>query len=223
MSMTNGMLQDALRYMGVPAEKSDEQSVEKVKSTYNALENIAQPRSIYKRVPISIEGEEVVFENTSLRIQSSDLVKLLKHSKSCYIMGITLGKEVDRQIGIKQRLDMLEALMLDACASVLVEKVCDDIEQEMMESLGINEFLTMRFSPGYGDVPLSAQEGLLDLLEGSKKIGLNLTKTNMLLPTKSITAFIGVSHIKENRQKTCGACNLVKSCAYRKRGERCGL
>ena len=118
---------------------------------------------------------------------------------------------------------MLEAMILDSCASVLIDKVCDDAEQEIMQTLRENEYLTMRFSPGYGDVPLEISSEILDILSAQKRIGLTLTKTHMLLPTKSITALIGISNQKENRQKSCGHCNLVKTCYYRRRGERCGL
>ena len=118
---------------------------------------------------------------------------------------------------------MLDAVILDACASVLIDKVCDEAESGIIETLKENEFLTMRFSPGYGDVPLETSSDLIDILQATKRIGLSLTKSHMLVPTKSVTAIIGISSQKENRQKSCGACNLVKTCAYRKRGEQCGL
>lgn len=221
--MTNIMLKDALRYIGMPMEHAKQDLIDKVEATYNELERIAKPRATYQKLSLHVNQEEVVFDNTPFTIASSDLVKLLQNSKECYIMAVTLGQEVDRQIGIKQRLDMLDAVILDACASVLIDKVCDDLEQELMSSLDEGKFFTMRFSPGYGNVPLEAQRPFINILQTEKKIGLTLTKTNMLLPTKSITAIVGISNQKENRQKSCGTCNLVKTCSYRKRGDRCGL
>ncbi len=221
--MTHTMVSEALRYIGMPKEHAEQEILNKVEVTYEELERIAVPRMVYEKLGVNLEGETVFFENTSCSIVSSDLAKLLENSKACYVMAVTLGIQVDRQIGIKQRLSMLDAVVLDACASVLIDKVCDDLEQELMNQLPQDKFFTMRFSPGYGNVPLEAQRNLLDILQAEKKIGLTLTKTNMLVPAKSITAIVGISNQKENRQKSCGTCNLVRTCSYRRRGERCGL
>lgn len=228
--VTQAMINEAMRYIGMPQRSSKiysliehEEMEVQVKKGFNLLEKIAESRVIYQKFDVTCDKESVKLEGTSCQILSKDLVKLLAHSKQCVMMAATLGMEVDRQIGLKQRVDMLEAVVLDACASVLIDKVCDDIESELISNLEPNQNLTMRFSPGYGDVPLEASEDFLDILMAPKKIGLTLTHSQMLVPTKSITAIIGLSSQKENRQKSCGNCNLVKTCAYRKRGEQCGL
>lgn len=229
--ITQTMINEALRYIGMPNKASSIEEVEnkdlslhhKVEEGFKYLEQIAYPRVIYQIVNIGLEQENVILQETSCKIQSKDLVKLLAHSNRCVLMAATLGMEVDKQISLKQKIDMLDAVILDACASVLIDKVCDEAELEIVEQLKANEFLTMRFSPGYGDVPLEVSSELLDILMATKKIGLSLTKSHMLVPTKSVTAIIGISNQKENRQKSCGTCNLVKTCAYRKRGDQCGL
>lgn len=229
--ITQTMINEALRYIGMPNKARSIEEVEnkdlslhhKVEEGFKYLEQIAYPRVIYQIVNIGLEQENVILQETSCKIQSKDLVKLLAHSNRCVLMAATLGMEVDKQISLKQKIDMLDAVILDACASVLIDKVCDEAEARIVEQLKANEFLTMRFSPGYGDVPLEASSELLDILMATKKIGLSLTKSHMLVPTKSVTAIIGISNQKENRQKSCGTCNLVKTCAYRKRGDQCGL
>lgn len=221
--ITQAMIHEALRYIGIHKGCKDEEIEQRVYETFKWLEEHAKIRSINSKLEISVKQDEVYIKNTSLSIESKDLSKLLKNSSHIYIMAVTLGKEIDMQIALMQKKDMLDAVILDACASVYIDKACDDIESKIMEKLNAGEFLTMRFSPGYGDVPLEISEDILQILQAPKRIGLTLTKTHMLFPTKSITAFIGISSQKENRQKTCGACNLVKTCAYRKRGDRCGV
>lgn len=229
--ITQIMINEALRYIGMPSKVKSRAQVEatelsmhdKVEEGFRYLNQIASPRVIYQVVDAVIEEEKVLLGGTSYSVQSRDLIKLLANSKRCVLMAATLGMEVDKQISLKQKVDMLDAVILDACASVLIDKVCDEAEVGIIEALKENEFLTMRFSPGYGDVPLETSSDLIDILQGTKRIGLSLTKSHMLVPTKSVTAIIGISNQKENRQKSCGACNLVKTCAYRKRGEQCGL
>lgn len=220
--MTENMLKDVLRYIGMPAHEKDEELIEKIIDIYKALESVAVPKFTYRKLPICRDEKEVQFIGSLLSVKSKDLVKLFRHVKEGYVMAVTLGKEVDRFISMKQRVHMLEAMIWDACASVMIEKVCDELESDLQKTLEEGQYFTMRFSPGYGDVPLSCQEQVLDLLEASKRTGISLTKAQMLFPTKSITAFLGISNQKENRQKTCGTCYLVKTCAYRKRGDQCG-
>lgn len=219
--ITNTMVKDALRYIGATKQK-DDLLVKKIETTFNKLKTIASPKLIYKKVSINVEEACVYFEGTMLRIESKDLSRIFANAHACYMLAATLGGQVDLAISRMQRIDMLDAVVLDACASVLIDKVCDDLEEELFKSLRENEFFTMRFSPGYGDVSIDYQEDLVNILETEKRIGMALTRSKLLVPTKSITALIGISNQRENRQKTCGTCNLVKTCAYRRRGERCG-
>jgi 5-methyltetrahydrofolate--homocysteine methyltransferase len=223
MEFSNVMLKDTLRYIQMPASDIDETTIQKIKNTYGELEKISLIKHIYNCFDVSLGSNTVFFEKAGFEIESIDLANLLMNCSKCYVLAVTLGQTVDRQINIQQKRDMFDALILDACASVLVDKICDDIEQSIIKDLNKNEFLTMRFSPGYGDVPLDIQQQLIDVLDASKRIGLSLTKTNMLIPTKSVTAFIGVSHQRENRNKTCKACNLVHECIYKERGDKCGV
>ena len=50
---------------------------------------------------------------------------------------------------------------------------------------------TTRFSPGFGDFDIVHQRDILALLDCQKRIGLTLTDSNMLCPTKSVTAVVG--------------------------------
>ncbi len=230
--ITQTMINEALRYIGMPSRAKvidqihgamDLSIADKVEQGFKYLNQIASPRVIDQMVDMALEKEKIMLIGTSYSIRSKDLVALLANSNRCVLMAATLGIEVDKAISLKQKLDMLEALILDACASVLIDKVCDEAEARIMQALGKNEFLTMRFSPGYGDVPLATSSDLIDILQATKRIGLSLTKSHMLLPTKSVTAMIGISNQKENRKKSCGVCNLVQTCAYKKRGEQCGV
>ena len=49
-----------------------------------------------------------------------------------------------------------------------------------------------RFSPGYGDLSLDTQKKLLSALDSQRKIGITLTESLLMLPTKSVSAIIGL-------------------------------
>ena len=58
-------------------------------------------------------------------------------------------------------------------------------------------YLRPRFSPGYGDFDICYQEPVVRMLNCAKTIGLTLTDSFMMTPTKSVTAVIGISTQKD--------------------------
>ena len=52
--------------------------------------------------------------------------------------------------------------------------------------------LRPRFSPGYGDLPLTVQKEFMTLLDCAHLIGINLNESLLMSPSKSVTAIIGM-------------------------------
>ena len=215
------MVNDALRFMGIPAEARDGEMVERVRRTFAALEQFITPRTIWGCFPAAVEEQTFVLAG-EIRIESADLARIMARSRECWVLAVTLGPETDRRILLAQKRDMLEGMALDACASVRVDALCEEVEGVILRKLRQGEFPTMRFSPGYGDAPLSASEEIIGLLDATRRIGLAMTRSYMMTPVKSITALIGVSDRREDRGRSCDHCALGAVCPYRKRGERCG-
>ena len=94
---------------------------------------------------------------------------------------------------------MPKALLTDAMAGAAIEQICNDFQEELQGRFP-NMQQTMRYSPGYGDLPLSLQKDLLATLEAGKRIGLSVTESNMLTPLKSVTAIIGLRDIEEEER-----------------------
>ncbi|MBR3258643.1 MAG: vitamin B12 dependent methionine synthase, partial [Eggerthellaceae bacterium] len=46
--------------------------------------------------------------------------------------------------------------------------------------------------PGYGDLPLEVQPDLLGLLDASRRLGITLSDSLLMSPTKSVTAIVGL-------------------------------
>lgn len=224
MPATAAMVDDALRFMGVPKEARGGELAEltqKVRQTFGLLEAAARPRRVWGRFSVAPEGQGILLAG-QLRIESGDLARLTARCRECWVMAVTLGPEVDRKILLAQKRDMLDGMAWDACASVRADALCDETEGEIFQELGEGEFPTMRFSPGYGDAPLSASGDIIALLDATRRIGLSMTRSHMMTPVKSVTALIGISNQREDRSRSCARCALGSACPYRKRGERCG-
>ncbi len=168
----------------------------------------------------------------------------LEGARRVVLMGMTLGSEIDKLIRRYEIVDMAKALALDACASSLVEDMCDIFCQELGKEYW-EEGLVLggRFSPGYGDLPISSQGAFEELLQLQKNIGLAQSRENLLIPRKSVTAIMGLieaearetvgeepqvtSPTEEEREMrehldSCRICGLAGRCSFRAAGGYCG-
>ncbi|MBR1820913.1 MAG: Vitamin B12 dependent methionine synthase activation subunit, partial [Clostridia bacterium] len=100
-------------------------------------------------------------------------------------------------------------------AAAMIEAWSDQVNGELRaEALVRGKRLRPRFSPGYGDFSLDCQPGLFRLLGVQKRIGVTLTDSLLMIPTKSVTAVIGISDGAGEAPAGCAACDRA-DCDFR--------
>ncbi len=124
---------------------------------------------------------------------SNLLSSLLKNSNEALICAATAGNKIMDEIKECEQLDLTRAVIFDAVASEMADSVFDWITDYFnRDLLKKRQCLTKkRISCGYYDFSIKDQKKIYDLLK-LKKIGINITKSYMLLPEKSATAVLGV-------------------------------
>ena len=153
---------------------------------------------IYREFPLAIASNEL--DLGFGKCYSKDLKKMLQNDcASIIVFAATIGIGIDRLLLKYSRTSPSLALCIQAIGAERVEALCDAFSFELKEkydSLGLT--LTPRFSPGYGDLPLSFQKNIFAALECEKHLGLTLNDSLLMSPTKSVTAIIGIKNSKEN-------------------------
>ena len=179
----------------------------------------ARPRLVWRLFPLSSDGR---LEGTDYRPAGEDIRAFLSDCDSVVLLAATLGAEAENLIRRAAGRDMAAAVILDAAGSAAIEKVCDNFCEDLAAELA-PRCLTDRFSPGYGDMPLSDQHAFFRVLDVSRRIGVTLSDSALMIPQKSVTALIGVSdRPQEKRGRGCGSCGMFENCPYRKEGKSCG-
>lgn len=202
---------EAVRYLGGSGVEMNDKMEALLDSCEEEILSCAAPKYLYKKVPLKNSG----------LLMGSDIKSHLSGCEEAVVLCAALGAEVDRHIRLAQVSDMARAVVLDAMASVAVEQVCNRVD-ELIKTEFSGFYLTWRFSPGYGDYPLELQGRLLQILDAPRKIGLCVSESSILTPTKSVTALVGLSEQPlEKKRRGCAVCNLRESCQFRKKGERC--
>ena len=101
----------------------------------------------------------------------------------------TLGAEFDawqRRLAVTSAADALLSQQIGLAA---VEKVMDGLEAKARAEVEAEgRKLLPRKSPGYGDLPLELSRRILDELDAPRKIGVSVTDSHLLVPSKSVTA-----------------------------------
>lgn len=201
----------AFRYMGLHGEP-DSQMLRTADICEKKLLSAVKPRYCWK-----------AFQKESLKtiLIGQDIQNHLELCSQVILFCATLSQSADTCIRIAQTSDVLAGMMTDAMASALTEQLCDEAEAEILSQFP-DKFSTWRFSPGYGDMPLEIQPDFLRIINADKRLGICVSEGGLLIPTKSVTAVVGLSDVPlPKAKKGCAICNLSKSCPYRKRGVHC--
>ena len=208
---------------------TDSRLAEQMDEAERLLKEAARPKAVYRPVEISTILKDDDSDNSGKEPAGVSL-SIKKHLEGCnkaVLMAVTLGVGVDQLLRKTQVTDMALAVILDTGASVLIEQLADDFQEEIVKKPDASDqndtFTTPRFSPGYGDWPITEQARIVRLLDGQRQIGLNVTKDSLMVPRKSITAVIGIAdHPVKGCLATCDECVLRDKCLLKKEGKFCG-
>ena len=208
---TEKRVREAVRYLGFGRNEADERTLELIQQSFKDLEQEAGPKSILNHTE---DGRLVIGQ---MEIQSKSLSRNLKGCRQVVLFGATLGAGVDRLMRRISLTDMARAVILQSCAAAMLEEYCDECQKKIAAELEEEHlYLRPRFSPGYGDFDICYQEPVVRMLNCAKTIGLTLTDSFMMTPTKSVTAVIGISTQKDRCPISgCEVCTK-KDCEYRR-------
>lgn len=214
-------IREALRYLGIRGEP-DAALRSQMTQVAARLTGEITPRYTYRVFDLERVAGGFALAGTPTVLPGATAERMLSGSHKAALLGCTLGARFDRLLLEAQARDMARAVMLDACGGAFVEAGCDAAQEEIAERFP-GEYLTDRFSPGYGDLPLALQGELCALLDAPKRLGLHVTGSYMLNPVKSVTAVIGIAQTPQPaRVRGCDFCTMRKTCAIAKEGRHCG-
>ena len=171
---------EALRYAGVRGE-ADPETLKLYSTAYSLLCEDASAKAVYKQTKVTFFDGGVFLDEE--KIFSLGLNKFLQKTENAAILAATAGIEADRLINRYSMVEPSLALMIDAIAAAGVEALCNSL---CSGCFCVEK--SRRFSPGYGDFPMEYQKRITEILNTPLNIGVTLTNSLMLTPTKSVTA-----------------------------------
>lgn len=125
------------------------------------------------------------------QVRSRDLAKNLAGCTHVVVFAATLGLGLDRLIARYSARSPVRALCLQAIGAERIEALCDAFCTDI-RAASFHGRVHARFSPGYGDLPLTFQHDIFRTLDCPRRIGLSLNQSLLMSPTKSVTALVGI-------------------------------
>ena len=206
---------EVFRYLGYKGNSPDAGTIEEAENCIKEAVSKLEPKHVCKREKLEI-SDDCTIQMGNFKCRSKDLCKNLQGCAEVFLLAVTLGNDSDLMMRRFLKLDIYKASILQAVFTAMTEAYCDKLCEELQRDIGEGFFLRPRFSPGYGDLDLSVQRDFLSAVDARKAIGIYLSDGNIMIPEKSVTAFVGISKVKEEAQKPgCEACNK-KDCSYHK-------
>ena len=197
------------RYLGYKGiNEIDEEVSKRIDECIADMQQQVVPKYTYKTFPIewkfsfklvpdadgkgSHKEKSITCEFAGIKVSSGNLLKNLDGCAEIVLMAVTLGPAPDMLVRRAEVRDMLKAYTYQAVGAAMAEAWCDD-----------------------GDFSLEVQKDFERILEMPKTVGITLSDSLLMTPTKSITAVVGLTEIDSNCEKSgCEQCSMAGKCAY---------
>lgn len=177
-----------------------------IDSVIHEVEAVLDCRACWTRVPLTPLGSSppapsssslrsVPFACGPLELRSPILLRHIAGCTQAIVFVATAGLGIDRLLATYQRTSPARALVMQAAGAAAVEAWCEQLCAGWAAAMATEGFATrVRFSPGYGQWPLEeGQRGIFGWLEPSRHIGVSLTDGCLMIPTKSVSALVGLA------------------------------
>lgn len=206
---------EVLRYLGHTGQEVGPDLMERIRQMQERCEKIAHPAVVQRSFAAN---------SLPLELPGASIAEHLRDAVEVVLFAATLGHAVDRELRRLAVTDPVGQVIFDAVATDAIERLANKTEADIRASAAEKGlFCSWRFSPGYGDLPLDVQPAFLTVLNATRRIGVTLTPSNLMVPTKSVTAIVGLHPTPQpGLASSCAVCQLAEFCTLRSRGVSCG-
>lgn len=175
---------------------------------------------IYDYFPVfKVLKNHIKIKGKSRPLYGSIFSEYLTGIKYVVLAVCTIGNKIEKRASeYFTEHEPLKGLLLDCIGSAAVDEVgletCRKI-MHLVRTRGLKS--SSYFNPGMPGFPIDEQRYIFELLPVDR-IGVSLTKRNVMVPRKSLSMAIGIGNEVEkwSQYEICTHCNMSETCVYRK-------
>lgn len=219
---------EVLRYLGYSGQELSEELDARIDEVVARCLAAGRPRGVTRVFDVEGASEEggvpvLRLAGTSLELAGRSIADHLDGAVAVGVLAVTAGMGVEAELRRLSLTDRVAQVIFDAAGSALVERAADAAEASLVaQAADRGLYCGTRFSPGYGDLPLETQPVLLAALDAGRLLGITLSDSLLMSPTKSVTAVVGFfERPPEDARPGCAACYARDFCLLRRSGRTC--
>jgi cobalamin-dependent methionine synthase I len=161
----------------------------------------------YRIVKPRVTDNDAVQLGETVEFTSANLANTLTNAEKIVCFVGTIGTGVEHEINrLLSKQKLAEAYILDAMASVAVENMIDRFQDLMANQFSAeHRTVTLRFSPGYCDWPVTQQKKLFKIFD-PKQLNVELLDSCLMKPRKSISGVFGITPQESESYNPCRDC-----------------
>lgn len=202
------------RMRGQKAGEISQRMEKLMKKANNEIRRIAEPKALFRISRVERENGALLVSGQPL--ESEKLRKIFTPCYKAAVFLVTLGNNVDKLIQKTMKKRSHYGYVLDAAASVAAESMAAYLQKYLKDKLDEEEMMTLRYSPGYCDWPLSEQKKIFKILP-NEQIGVSISDNYLMDPRKSISGLMGICDADSLKHggNACLECKNT-NCIYRR-------
>ncbi len=203
--------------------KSSQRLAAKAEELIYESRNLLQPAAVYEQIRIWEVRHNALLcsgENTpKVWLNMGPCSELMKKAGAAITSVVTIGSKLDQRVKkLNLQGDYLSAWLMDAIGLIALEQAITKIQRTAVIEAKKNMWGTGPFlSPGSIDGwPLSEQKKFCSLVP-INRIDVQLNKSNVLVPLKSVSGIIGIGpeYSSGKTESICRFCAQSSSCRIR--------
>lgn len=220
---------EVLRYLGYAGQPLTDELDGSIDAAMSRCLAVAHPRGVTRVFEVAgrCAGEDgvprVELAGTALVLEGTAIARHLEGAVAVGVLAVTAGMGVDAELRRLSLTDRPAQLVFDAAGTTLVERAADVAEAGLVaQAAERGLFCNTRFSPGYEGFPLATQPVLLAALDAGRQLGITLSSSLLMSPTKSVTAVVGMfPEPPAGMRASCSGCPCLDFCVLRRAGSSC--
>ncbi len=217
-------IEEALRYAGYAGIEETPAVRERSCALAAEAEETECAQGTFRIFPMAgVDAAGVHLAGTELVLPGESIADYLNGARAACLLAVTMGAAADDQLAAFRRAGRTDGVLYGAVLADMVEDAANQLEARVRaEAFERGLYANDRYSPGYGDLPLSVHPAFLAALDAGRVLGMRAVEGDFLSPSRSITAVVGLFDDPPARAKLgCAWCAVRPYCAIRAAGRVC--
>ncbi len=207
-----------LRGQGAEASVVRQRRPQLIDIAQRAIEDgkqLIKPAVVYLQLAVtSLHHEKLILGNGAV-LKGELLAQHLAPAEQIILLVCTIGSALEQYVAEVLTTNPAYGLALDSLGSTAVEALsvaaCTSFEDQAGRS---RLYTSLPLSPGMIGWPVGEGQSQIFSLLAANLIGVTLNESAMMIPAKSISLVLGLSHTPFTTGRTCDFCALRDTCRY---------